>query len=84
MRVYNSFVLTVAAALLLTTVVLAGAGATLRAYYSLYVLEALAVSQVFAHFSASARRGLSLVSAGLLFGFLGVALSEVVRILAWK
>ena len=83
MRTYNRFILAVAGVLMLTTVVLAAVGAgSLRAYYSLYVLGALIITQVFVQISPRARQGLSMVSGGLFVGFLGIVLTEAVRALA--
>ena len=83
MKIYNDYILIVAIALLLTTIILVAAGQnSLDVYYSMYIIEALIVTELYVYFNAKARRGLNLVS-GLLFGgFLVIVSLEVIRILA--
>ena len=83
MRIYNRYILIIALVLLLTTLVLIAIGqTTLSAYYIVYVLEALIITELYIHFNAKARRGLSSVSAILFGGFLLVICLEFVHILA--
>jgi hypothetical protein len=82
MRIYNSYILVVASLLLLTTVILAAFGtASLDVYYTLYVVEALIVTELYVYFNSKARRGLTVVSTVLFAGFLVVVLSTVLNIL---
>jgi hypothetical protein len=82
MRIYNSYILVVASLLLLTTVILAAFGtASLDVYYTLYVVEALIVTELYVYFNSRARRGLTVVSTVLFAGFLVVVLSTVLNIL---
>jgi hypothetical protein len=82
MRIYNSYVLVVASLLLVTTVILAAYGtASLDIYYTLYVVEALIVTELYVYFNSRARRGLTVVSTVLFAGFLVVVLSTVLNIL---
>jgi hypothetical protein len=82
MKLYNSYILIVAGLLLLTTVILTAIGqAALDVYYTIYILEALVVTELYVYFNPKARRGLSLVSAILFGGFLFVVSLEVIRIL---
>jgi hypothetical protein len=82
MKIYNSYVLVVASLLLVTTVILAAYGtASLDIYYTLYVVEALIVTELYVYFNSRARRGLTVVSTVLFAGFLVVVLSTVLNIL---
>lgn len=83
MRLYNRYVLTVAILLLLTTVAFIATGLnSLDIYYTVYVIEALFVTELYVHFNSKARRGLNYVSV-LLFGGFALALClQVLKILA--
>ena len=82
MRIYNSYILVVASLMLVTTVILAAYGtASLDVYYTLYVVEALIVTELYVYFNSRARRGLTVVSTVLFAGFLVVVLSTVLNIL---
>ena len=82
MKIYNSYILIVAALLLLTTVILAAMGQeALDVYYTIYILEALVVTELYVFLNPKARRGLSLISAILFSGFLFVVSLEVIKIL---
>lgn len=82
MKIYNSYIITVAALLFLTTVLLVATGQnSLDIYYTIYIIEALIVTELYVYFNAKVRRGLNLV-AGILFGgFLGVVALQVINIL---
>ena len=83
MKIYNSYILIIAALLLLTTVILVAVGPnSLDIYYTIYVIEALIVTQIYVYFNAKARRGLNLVSTILFGGFLVVVSLQVIKILA--
>ena len=83
MKIYNSYILIIAALLLLTTVILVAVGQnSLDIYYTVYVIEALIVTQIYVYFNAKARRGLNLVSTILFGGFLVVVSLQVIKILA--
>lgn len=82
MKLYNSYILIVAVLLLLTTVILAVMKQeALDVYYTIYIIEALVVTELYVYFNSKARRGLSLVSAILFGGFLFVVSLEVIKIL---
>jgi hypothetical protein len=81
-RFYNRYILTTSALLLLTTVVLVALRvAALEVYYTVYVLETLAVTELFSYFNAGARRGLHIINIALFLGFSFIVLSRVARIL---
>jgi hypothetical protein len=83
MRMYNHYVLTVALSLLLTTVILTAAGQnSLDIYYTIYVIEAFIVTELYAYFNNKARRGLTLVSTMLFGGFVIVLCFQALKILA--
>ena len=82
MKIYNNYILTVTVLLLLTTVILVAVGqASLDIYYTLYIIEALIVTELYVYFNAKARRGLSLVSTLLFGGFLVIVAQQVIKIL---
>ena len=83
MKIYNNYIITIALLLLLTTVILIATGQnSLDVYYTIYILEALTVTQLYAYFNSKARRGLTLVSAILLGGFAFVLYLQVIKLLA--
>ena len=74
MKIYNRYFITVAIVLLSTTVILIAAGQTsLDIFYSLYVIEALIVTELFVYFNKKSRRVLNIVGV-LLFGGFGIVL----------
>jgi len=82
LKLYNRYILTVALILLLTTVILIGLGQNaLDVYFSVYIIEALLVTEIYAYFNNKARRGLSYVSTILFGGFLITLCLQIVRIL---
>ena len=81
MKIYNVYILAVAALLMLTTVVLVTLGEdSLGIYYSSYIIEALIVTELFVHFNAKARQGLSLVSTMLFVGLVFIVSLKVVDV----
>ena len=83
MKIYNSYILIIAVLLLLTTVILVATGQnSLDIYYTVYIIEALIVTELYVYFNAKARRGLNLVSTILFGGFLVVVSLQVIKILA--
>ena len=83
MKIYNSYILIITVLLLLTTVILVATGQnSLDIYYTVYVIEALIVTQLYVYFNAKARRGLNLVSTILFGGFLVIVSLQVIKILA--
>lgn len=83
MKVYNRYIASVALVLTLTTVILAAFGQdNLDIYYTVYVIEALALTELYVYFSPRARRGLSSVGGILFLGFMvivGIAVAEAIR-----
>lgn len=83
MKIYNNYILTISILLLLTTIILVAWGQnSLDVYYSMYIIEALIVTELYVYFNAKARRGLNLVSAILFGGFLVIVSLKVIKILA--
>ena len=83
MRIYNRYIVSLALLFTLTTVILATFGQdSLNIYYTLYVLEALALTELYVYFGPRARRDLSVVS-GILFGgfmvIIGLEIAEILR-----
>ena len=83
MKIYNRYILTVALVLLLTTVILIAMGQnSLDIYYTIYVVEALFVTELYVYFNNKARRGLTYVSTMLFGGFVIALCLQVFKILA--
>ena len=83
MRIYNRYIITVAILLLLTTVILVALGIrSLDVYYTSYVMEALIITELYRHFSPRARSALNMVGIVLLVGFLLIALSRIIKMIA--
>ena len=83
MKIYNSYILIIAVLLLLTTVILVAMGQnSLDIYYSVYIIEALIVTELYVYFNAKARRGLAMVSTILFGGFLVILFLQVIKIVA--
>ena len=82
MKIYNNYVLTTAILLLLTTVMLIATGQnSLSIYYSVYIIEALIITELYVYFNAKAHHQLNLIGA-ILFGiFLVIASVKVINIL---
>ena len=82
MKIYNSYILTVALVLLLTTIVLIAIGQnSLDVYYIIYMIEALIITEVYAYLNTKARRGLTVISIMLLAGFISGLCVRVIKIL---
>ncbi len=83
MTLYNRYIITVALFLLLTTVILIAVGQNaLDIYLSIYIIEALLITELFVYFNNKARRGLAYVSTILFGGFIITLCLQIVRILA--
>ncbi len=82
MKIYNNYILIIAVLLLLTTVILVATEQnSLGIYYTVYIIEALIVTELYVYFNAKARRGLNLVSAILFGGFLVILSLKIIEIL---
>lgn len=82
MTIYNRYVITVTLFLLLSTVLLIAAGQnSLDIYFTVYVIEALVISELYVHLNTKARRGLTYVSALLFGGFAFILLFQIIKLL---
>ena len=82
MKIYNSYILTTAIVLLLTTVILVATGQnSLDVYFTVYTIETLVITELNVYFNAKARRGLTSVSTLLFAGFLVIVAIHVLKIL---
>jgi len=83
LRIYNRYIVSLALLLTLTTVILVTFGQdSLKIYYTLYVLEALALTELYVYFGPRARRELGVVSGLLSGGFvviIGLEIAEILR-----
>ena len=82
MRLYNSYIITVALTLLLTTVILIALGQnSLNIYYTIYLMEALIITELYAFLNSRARRQLTIVGSILFGGFAFVLCWSIIEIL---
>ena len=82
MKIYNRYILIVAILLLLTTVILIATGQnSIDIFYTVYIIEAFIVTELFVYFNTKARRGLALLSYILFGGFVVVLCAEAIKIL---
>ncbi len=82
MQIYNRYIITVAILLLLTTVVLVALGVRqLAIYYASYVVEVLAVTELYRHFSPPARRALNVIGITLSGAFFLIIAVQIVQLL---
>ena len=85
MRVYNSFIATLALAFALITAVMAAYEVnTLDSYFTVYTIALLVTTALYVTFSPKARRALSLVGMVAFGGFLIVVAIKVVEILSGR
>ncbi len=82
MRIYNNYILTVALLLLVTTPILVAMGQnSLEVFYTVFIIEALVVTELYVYLSGKARRQLNLVSVILFGNFSLIVLANIVKLL---
>ncbi|AKG53548.1 hypothetical protein DGWBC_0885 [Dehalogenimonas sp. WBC-2] len=82
MKIFNNYILTVSVTLMATLVILAGFGQQqLDVYYTLFIIEALIITELYVHLNNKSRRSLNIVSLALFAGFMVIVLQKVVAIL---
>jgi len=82
MKIYDKYILILASLLLATTVIVAALGeARLDLYFSIYVIEAMVLTELYVYLNPRAKRGLNRVNYGLFAGFLVIVAAKVVEIL---
>lgn len=82
MRIYNNYILTVAMLLLVTTPILVAMGQnSLEVFYTVFIIEALVVTELYVYLSGKVRRQLNLVSAILFGNFSLIVLANIVKLL---
>ena len=83
MKIYNNYILTIAILLLLTTVILIALGQnSLNIYYTVYIIEALIITELYVYLNTKAHHRLNFISAILFGAFLVIASIKVINILA--
>lgn len=82
MRIYNNYILTVAMLLLITTPILVAMGQnSLEVFYTVFIIEALVVTELYVYLSGKVRRQLNLVSVILFGNFSLIVLANIVKLL---
>ena len=83
MKIYNSYILVVAVIFMLTTVILIALGQnSLDIYFTLYIIEAFIITELYVYFNNKARHGLTFISAILFAGFMFTLLFQAIKIIA--
>lgn len=81
MKIYNNYILILTILFLLTAVILTTQGENVVVIsFTVFIIEALIVTELYVHFNARARRVLNRVTSILLAGFLGIVALEVISI----
>jgi uncharacterized membrane protein len=71
LSLYNRYILTVSICLLLSTVIMIAVGLdSLQVYFTIYVFEALVVTELYVYFNRKAHRALTYVTTLLFAGFI--------------
>ena len=82
MRIFNSYVIILAVAFTVTTIILTALGQTeVDVYYILYIIESLITTELYVYLNSKARRALNLVSLLLFGGFMIIVVRQVASIL---
>ncbi len=82
MVIYNRYILILASLMLASCVLLVWLGVErLDAYLTVYVVETLAVSELYRRFNPVARRGLAVISSMLFAAFVVVMIIQLLRII---
>jgi hypothetical protein len=82
MKIYDKYILILASLLLATTVIVAAIGEVrLDLYFSIYVIEALVLTELYVYLNPKAKRELNKVNYALFAGFLVIVAAKVAEIL---
>lgn len=82
MRLYNTYILSLAVLLTLTTIILSACGQSqLDLYYSIYLIEGLVLTELYVYLNPKARRGLNIVGYMMFGGFMVIVAMKVMEIL---
>ena len=83
MKIYNSYILSVTILLLLTTIILIAIGQnSLDIFFTVYIIEALVITELYVYLNTRARHGLAFISITLFGVFLFVVCLELINMLA--
>lgn len=83
MRIYNRYIVSLALLFTLTTVIMAAYGQnSLDAYFTIYLIEALVLTELYVYLTPKARRGLGLITGVLFLGFVSIVVFQIYKILS--
>ncbi len=82
MRIYDRYILWLTLLFTVTTVVLSTSDQGLDVYFSVYLIECLAVTLLFSHLNPKTRKGLDRIEYVLFLGFLFLVTAKVVEIIS--
>ena len=81
MRIYNNYILTVALLFLVTTPILVAMGQNgLEVFYTVFIIEALMVTELYVYLSGKVRRQLNLVSVILFGNFSLIVMANIIKL----
>jgi len=81
-KIYNRYIIWLTFLFMLTTVILSTSNQGLDVYFSVYLIECLAVTLLFSHVNPRARKGLDRIGYVLFLGFLFLVTAKVVEIIS--
>jgi len=82
-RVYDRYILFMAILFMLTTVILSVvSNSSLDLYWTIYIIEALVLTELYVYLNPKARRGLNRISYVLFAGFILIVAKNVMGILS--
>ena len=83
MRIYNRYIISLTLLLTLTTVIMAAYGQSrLDLYFTVYLIETLALTELYVYLNPRARRGLGFITGALFAGFVILVGVEVYKIIS--
>jgi hypothetical protein len=82
-RIYNRFIISLALLLALTTVIMAAYGQSrLDIYLTIFLIETLALTELYVYLNPKARRSLGIITGVLFLGFVALVVLEVYKIIS--
>ena len=82
MKIYNRYIIWLTLLFMSTTVILSTSNQGLDVYFSVYLIECLAVTLLFSHLNPRARGSLDRIGYVLFLGFLFLVTAKVVEIIS--
>jgi len=81
-KIYNRYIIWLTLIFMLSTVILSVSQQSLDVYFSVYLIECLAITLLFSHLNLRAREGVNRVGYVLFCGFMVLVAAKVVEIVS--